>query len=711
MRPEKDYQIRDVGNIVLTLRSDLVFTPQAVGGKPGYLIEDPVKTKFYRIGIAEYKFISLLDGSTSVADALRLTAATLSHEAFTQDEAATICKWLVDVGLAHTRESTQAGRLSAAARDASQTSLVQRLNPMYVRVPLIQPDRFLGVVQPWLGWIHGRAGWILSGVLTLVACCQLLVHGDRFFRATDGIFAPHRWIWLGLTWLILKIVHEVSHGLVCKRYGGTVREAGVLFVLFAPMAYVDVTSSWRFCSKWQRIHTSAAGMLSELLIAALALIVWSHTGPGVLNDLAFNLVIMASLTTLLFNANPLMRFDGYYMLSDLLEIPNLFPNGQQYVRYLGRRYLMGATVASPRWSKGKDVFIKIYGVAALFWRVVVSVTLLIAATALFAGAGIIVAIAAGGLWLGMPLLRFGKYFCSDPSVSRSNRLRFVTSTVVILALGGLFFTVVPWPGVVQAPAIVEYASLAIVRAGCSGFVRQLMVQNGQYVRQGDVLLILANDELRAELADLELQMEDARLLGRTHVQEDRMAAYQAEMKRFESLEKQHRQKQHQVDQLTVVAPISGQVIGRDLPALKDTYLREGAQLLSIGNRQAKEIQISVAQNDLETFSQHLNKPVMVRLRGVGRFHSVCQKVSPRASLEPLHPGLCSPNGGALAVRRAPRRRARGSTRTNRSNSSRRAFWRSFPLMNGTVPLSALANVVSLRFGTAVTQLANISTSP
>lgn len=651
MHPDKDYQIRDLGRIVLTLRSDLTFAPQRIDGKTGYVIEDPLKSKFYRIGIAEYKFISLLNGSTSVAEALRATAATLSDQAFTQDQAATICKWLVDVGLAHTQESAQAGRLSAAARDAERKGLLQRLNPMFIRLPLMQPDRFLDIISPWFGWVHGPLGWTLAAVLALVACCHLMVDWDRFAGATDGIFAPNRWVWLGLTWIILKALHEVSHGLVCKKYGGSVREGGVIFILFAPLAYVDVTSSWRFPSKWQRIHTAAAGIYIELLVASMAVIVWSRSGPGLLNDTAFNLVIMASFTTLIFNANPLMRFDGYYILSDLLEIPNLYPNGQQYIHYLGRRYLLGITATPPRWSNRKDGIIKLYGVASMLWRVVVSVGLVIAATAMFAGAGLVLAIFAAAMWLGSPLLRFARFFVSDPSLSRSNRVRFVATTGAVLTLGVLFFTLVPWPGVIQAPAIVEYSHMAVVRAGSPGFVRKLMVQNIQVVAEGEVLAILANTELRAELADLELEIEDSRLLCRGHEQNDRLAAYQAEWKRRESLQKKYQQKKNEVEQLTIRAPIAGQIIGRNLDALQGTYVSQGAEILSIGSQQAKEIQVSVAQEDLETFARHITKPVMVRVIGACRFSSALDTVSPRASMVPLHPALCSPNGGPLAVRR------------------------------------------------------------
>lgn len=638
---------------MLTLRSDLIFTPELNGNKPGYVIEDPVNTKFYRIGIAEYKFISLLDGATSVAEAVRSTAVTLSDQAFTQDEAATICKWLVDVGLAHTAESARPGRLVAAAQDADRTNLWQRLNPMYLRLPLVQPDRLLDCLTPWLGWLHGPLGWTLAATAGIVGLCHLMVDWDRFLGDADGICAPSRWLWLGTSWLLLKVVHETSHGIVCRRYGGSVREGGITFVLFAPLAYVDVTSSWRFPSKWQRIHTAAAGMYSELLIASLAVIVWSRTEPGMLRDASFNVVIMASLTTLVFNANPLMRFDGYYILSDLLAIPNLYPNGQQYLRYLGRRYLLGVPDTPPRWTKGRDGVVKLYGLAAFVWRITVCAALVIAASTMFAGAGIVVAAVAIVLWLGPGLTRLVKMVRTDPLLTRGNGLRLLATTAGILALGTLLFTLIPWPGVVRAPAIIQYSPMAVVRAGSPGFVKKLMVHDGQVVQEGHVLAVLDNDDLRTELADIKLQVEDSRILCRSLMEDDHMAAYQAELKRCESLEAQSAQKQEQVDQLTVRAPITGQVIGRRLDSLLGTYLTQGAPLLCIGNRNTKELQISVGQDDLEAFTRRLKRPVMIRLAGVRRFTSTLIKVSPRASIEPLHEALCSPNGGPLAVRPTP----------------------------------------------------------
>ncbi|MCA9218271.1 MAG: efflux RND transporter periplasmic adaptor subunit, partial [Planctomycetales bacterium] len=640
-QPKKDYQIRDVGNTVVTLRTDLVFSPQSVGGKPGYVIEDPVSMKFYRIGIPEYKFISLLNGTMSVSDVLSATAATLSAKAFTEREAATICKWLVDTGLAHTHESSQAERLVEAAEKADRVQLLQRLNPMYIRVPLMKPDQFLDSVTSWAGWMHGSVGWTLTAVLGLLACCQLMVEWDRFIVASQGILAPNRWLWLFLAWLLLKVVHEMAHGVVCKKYGGSVKETGVMFVLFAPLAYVDVTSSWRFHSKWQRIHTAAAGMYVELLVASLAAIVWSYTEPGLLNETAFNLVAMASLMTLLFNANPLMKFDGYYILSDLLEIPNLYAKGHQYLSFLGRRYLLGVESESFRWTGRKGFIIRIYGIASCAWRMTICVTLTIAAAKMFAGAGIVLAALGTVLWLGPATQRFVKTYLTDEYLTRHNRLHFLATTGAGIAFATTVLTVVPWPRVVRAPAIVEYSPLLIVRASSPGFVEQILVHNNQSVQEGDVLAVLANDELRRELAELKLDLEESLQLSRTHKINNEMAAFQAEVERQAALAKRHKQKQHEVDQLTIRAPISGQIIGRNLDTLDATYLRKGAEIFSIGNKSSMEVRISVSQDDLETFTDHVSKPMAVRLAGNKRFLSELETVSPRASMEPLHAALCA----------------------------------------------------------------------
>ncbi|MDH3717280.1 MAG: hypothetical protein OES79_04080, partial [Planctomycetota bacterium] len=380
--------------MMLVLRSDLVFIPKRVAGEPFYLIEDRTRSRFFDIGLPEYTLISFLDGKTTIGEALSLLAKARPELALTEQEAASICKWLIDAELAYTFESVRSQRLAEAAKTHDRKKILATWNPLCSKVPLLYPNRFFDQIHPWLGWINSLPAALVILLVAVAAMYRVQLHWDELAAASAGIFSPGRWLWLVLCWLMLKIVHELAHGLACKKHGGAVHEAGVMFILFAPLAYVDVTSSWRFDSKWQRIHVAAAGMYVELFIAAVAAILWTVTGPGLFNDICFNLLLMASLTTLAFNANPLMRFDGYYILSDLLEIPNLYGDGQQYVRYLGRRYLMGVRTESPLEFELRDLFVRVYGVASLFWRIFICAVMVMAAATLFHGIGLILALLA-----------------------------------------------------------------------------------------------------------------------------------------------------------------------------------------------------------------------------------------------------------------------------------------------------------------------------
>ena len=150
-----------------------------------------------------------------------------------------------------------------------------------------------------------------------------------------------------IAWVLLKIMHEAAHGLVCKKYGGIVSETGIMILWGMPVPYVDVTSSWAFRSKRQRIYTALAGLYVELFVAALAVLFWCHSGPGWIHYWCVHLVVIVGISSLLFNGNPLMRFDGYYVLMDLLEIPNLYGFGQQFWRSVRGKILSGVPVVFP----------------------------------------------------------------------------------------------------------------------------------------------------------------------------------------------------------------------------------------------------------------------------------------------------------------------------------------------------------------------------
>ena len=263
-----DHAVCEPGSLRLRLRSDLIFVPHTSGSEAYYVVEDPLNSRFHRLGIAEYILVSLLDGRTSIREAFSHLSSVLPNHRLSETDATAICHWLVDMTLAHPAETTDA---SCPAPDRAEgPSRLTRWNPLMFRLPLGHPDRALERAAAGLGCLFGKASLAAWVILVTVGAYHLLTNSASFAASSRGIFAPTNWIWLAGCWLVLKLIHEMSHGIVCHRHGGWVREAGVQFVLFAPLAYVDVTSSWRFRSRWQRIHVAAAGMYSELLIAAVA---------------------------------------------------------------------------------------------------------------------------------------------------------------------------------------------------------------------------------------------------------------------------------------------------------------------------------------------------------------------------------------------------------------------------------------------------------
>ncbi|MEL7338602.1 MAG: hypothetical protein AAFN70_20610, partial [Planctomycetota bacterium] len=330
-----DIQTSLLGTAVLQLRRDLQFARRRLGGTDCYVVEDPTTGHFYRVSLAEYTFISLLDGRRTLFDAVAASAAVLGRDAFDEQASASLALWLIENQLATTTQSGSVNRTNDRHGRIIQAKAMQWLNPIMLRFGLGKPDGIASAMNRSVGWLFSWPIAILAIVLVGYAGHVFVNHWDRFYTGMRMVMSDGNWISLGIVTIALKLIHECGHMLMCKRYGGHVGGWGVMLLLLIPMPYVDVTSAWRFESKRARILVSAAGMMVEVVLAAIATLVWAATSTGEINQIAYNVMISASMVTLMFNINPLMRFDGYYMLSDALDLPNLANQGQQYLTDIG----------------------------------------------------------------------------------------------------------------------------------------------------------------------------------------------------------------------------------------------------------------------------------------------------------------------------------------------------------------------------------------
>lgn len=649
MNGTPDRCTRDLVSSRLKLVDELVFAPQAHGMITHYHIEHPSRGKFYRVGYPEYVFLSLLDGQRTVAQALTVTARTLGAKAPSQARGTQVVNWLIEHRLAHFADGDSAWMSSPSERGQTSSSLIGRMNPFWCKVPLGSPDRMLARLLPMTGWMFSFWGILAAVCLILVGLGCISSHWGLFRASAATVFSPHNWIWMILTWGVLKVIHELAHGLACKHYRGEVRETGIIFMLLAPLAYVDVTSCWRFPSRWQRIHVAAAGMLAELVIASIAAIAWVSIDSALARHLLFNVIAMASLTTLLFNANPLMRFDGYYILSDLIGIPNLSTDANRFFRSTVRKWFFGEGECLPEALGLRRWLIRGYGFAAAIWRVLICVSLLTAASVLFHGAGLILGLFGVVSWFGKPIWKI----CVDLQRRfHENRPSFIRAMVAGSSSTSLVAAVllwVPWPGTISAPVAVEYAGQSIVRSGVSGIVDQVLVDDGDWVKRGQVLLHLHNDEVSARKQELELSVQQEAARQRLALKQRDGAMAQIAAQNLHSIRERLSEATTQYDHLTVKAPVDGRIVARNLSQSLGAYVSEGDEVLTVADESQKELIVSVGQDVIDSVLPQVGTKSRFRLSGgvsrIGKF----DRLDPRASSDLPHPAMSATVGGSLTV--------------------------------------------------------------
>ncbi len=645
----------------IELRDGLEISQRIQNGQTVFVIEDSLRVKFFQIGAAERDVISRFDGRATIQDIAQSMCQTESEIPVAMGRVQSVGQWLVTNGLAMISGVDNAARIQGHAKSIKQMRFISRLNPICVRIPMGNPDRVLRKLNPLGEFAFGPIALVIWTAVVLFA-------GFRFwhcFSAIEenymGIFAPGEWVWLLLAWVGLKIIHEMGHGLACQRFGGKVGQAGVSLILFTPLAYVDVTSSWRFSNRWHRIITAAGGMYFELFVAALALIAWSLLGnDAAIKSILYKLFLTAGITTLLFNANPLMKFDGYYILSDLLEIPNLYGKGQSWLTGQVQWWVFGWTPKKLDELPLSLVAIRIYGIFAFGWRLLISLSLIIGASVLFHGAGIVLSMIAVLLWFAVPLGVFVKKMCLGTCSRPISRFHLAGSGMALGLSLFLLFGVLSGPNCTSAPAIVRLEHEQNLRAPRDAFIEEICVCDGQTVREGDILVRLQNRMLSLELGALREQIFQSQIRSKVSLQENELAVYQAESKKLEQLQIQLNEKESQHCKLEVRAPFDGIVLARDLGSQQGRFVNAGDPLLTVVESLQPEVIVSVDQADMASVQNNPQQVYRGVFAGLPVMPVSLKRVSPRASMVPIHRALCADCSGPLAVRQLSENEVEGN---------------------------------------------------
>ena len=574
--------------LALRMRPDLVVQRQTWQGREYWLVKDPLSLKYFRFEAEEFALLEMLDGRASSDQIRERFAERFAPQRISAAEFAQLVANLHRSHLVIANAAGQGGELLARDRQQRRSAIGRTLaSPLAIRLRGIDPDRYLSWLNCRCSWLFSLPAAVCSAAL-VVAALALVAAEFAVFRSRlpefQAFFAAHNWVLLAVTLAITKVLHELGHGLACKRLGGECHEMGVMLLVGMPCLYCNVSDAWMIASKWRRAAIGAAGMYVELNLAAIATFLWWLSEPGLFNHLCLNVMFISSLSTLVFNGNPLMRFDGYYILSDLLEIPNLRQKGSAVLQRTLGQWLLGLPARRDpflpvrrRWAFGLfAVASTIYGwlvSLAIFWfllRVLEPYGLAIVGQLL--GLVMIASLVVA------PLVRLVRFLFEPARAEQMNKSRAAFELgVFAAALAALL--AVPLPYYVTCVLELRPRGATSVYVDVPGQIRAIHVQSGPVqrgqaiVELGDVNARLVEQRLAGQRDQLAARVESIR--QRAHTDDQALLELAQAEDSLQALEIQLARRREELEKLTVRAAADGVLLpppSHPPPASKRTRL-------------------------------------------------------------------------------------------------------------------------------------------
>ena len=631
-----------------SLRGHVVIRRHVVRNQVWYILTDVAEGRHFRLDPMAYRFVGLCDGKRSVDQVWELMSETLGEGAPTQAEAVGILARLSQGDLLRSEALPDVDLMFEDRTTRREQVRWSQLNPLFFRVGLIDPTSWLQTFDPWLTRLFSRstlALWfgvvLLAGFLATMNWQGLADHTAQ--RTASPLF-------LLLTWLVypfIKALHELGHALAIRRWGGAVKKIGVTLLLLMPVPWVDASASSAFRFRSHRLVVSAAGIMVELFLAALALLLWLAIEPGTVRDGALAVMLIAGVSTLFFNGNPLMRYDGYFIFADAIDVPNLAPRSTGYWADLIRHKLLGMQVETQPLARGERGWLLFYAPASLAYRVVIALAIVLwlsAYSALLAGAG-----AAALLWgffvkPGIGLFRSVRQGTDDPRQMRRAR-RIALATAALLAVG-LF--VLPLPLRIVTDGLIWLPENARVRPETDGFVVRALVAGGTAVAPGQVLLELADPDLLAERDRLNARL--AQFQGEQYgilIREPERASNLAE--EIESVQAELRLNDARLMNLQVRAGSAGRLVIPRESDLPGRFVPRGTEVGYILGDTTPRIRALLAQQDVSLVTERLRGAEVWSSERAIAYTATPGRDTPAATRRLPSPALGDRGGGRIVT--------------------------------------------------------------
>jgi putative peptide zinc metalloprotease protein len=569
-------------------------------GQIWYVLQNRISGRSYRFSASGHHFVGLMDGIRTVQELHVANRDSLGEHALTQDEIIELLSKLFMAEVLNTDAPAEAADLLDRQTRQRRAQWLGRVkNPLAVKIPLFDPDRLLERLLPLGRILFGRAGAALWLIVVGLGLMLAITHWTEIVRdTTSQLLSPQNLFLLGLSYPFIKVLHELGHGLAAKVWGGEVHETGVLLLALMPVPYVDASAASAFPEKQRRMLVGAAGMLVEMFLAALALFLWLNTEPGLARALAFNIMLIGGVSTLLFNGNPLLRFDGYYVFADAIGMPNLSTRATRYLGYLVQRYLFGvADLSTPASGSDERPWLLSYGVMAFVYRIFIMVVIILFVAEAYPFMGLVMALWATATLLITPVIKQTQFVLTAPRLQRKRVRAVMTSSTLVVALAG-FLLGVPLPLATLAEGVVSPPDHSEIRAGSDGVIIRLIARPGARVAKGEPLIETEDPFLQTELRILEARLRELmteqsalQVVGKqvkAGILEEQVKILKADIAST----------REQVNALLMRSPADGVFLvdkPRDMPG---QFVRQGDRLGYVADLENPTVRVAVAQADI-----------------------------------------------------------------------------------------------------------------
>jgi putative peptide zinc metalloprotease protein len=640
-----------VSNQSVTLRAQVKVQRQNFRGEKWFVLQDPFNNQFFRLRPQAYEFLARLNPKQTLEETWLECLEYNPDSTPGQEEIIQLLTQLYHANLIHYDLPADSqkffDRYTKRKKKETKSTL---FNIMFAKFPFLDPDDFLNRVKPYIHFCLNPITFGI-GLITLLWAIKVCIDNwAELWNQGQSVLSSNNLPLLYGCIILIKVCHEFGHAFMCKKYDGEVHKMGIMLMLFTPIPFIDASSSWAFPSKWRRILVGSAGMIIELFIASIAVFVWANTGDGLIHSMAYNLIFIASVTTLLFNGNPLLRYDGYYILSDLLEIPNLTSRSIQQLRYYGERYILRLKKLKPVANNLKEAtWLTIYGITSFIYRIVVFTGIILFVANQFLILGIIMAIICIVSWGFAPLFRFINYLSTSPKLER-NRIQAITNTVFAICSIFILLGAIPFPHYFHAPGVLKAKEFSQVSNDYPGFFSETFADSGTYVTAGQPLFRIRNETLNYDLrtAIAKLKEMEAVYLNALNEETENIAPIESQIEVIKDQIAYYKTRQNL---LTVKAPHTGIWIAPELEKYEGMWSARGEPIGTIINTDSFYFSSIVSQNDVSRLFSDTIRSARIRLVGESEYiiSTNSQKMIPAEQSKLPSAALGFSGGGDISV--------------------------------------------------------------